>query len=226
MRKIILDTESTGLDPFNGHRLVEIGCVELKNYIPTGATYHTYINPQRDVPKEAFDVHGLDYEFLKNHPLFSEISAQFLDFIQDDCLVIHNARFDMKFLNFELKACNLPEISFDRAVDTLRIAKEKFPGAPASLDALCKRFNIDNSGRVKHGALLDAELLADVYLELIGGRQTAMDLESRLQEGMTNLQGLDLERPYREPRTHSPSEEELRLHQDLLKKLNASLWET
>jgi DNA polymerase-3 subunit epsilon len=225
MREIILDTESTGLDPFNGHRLVEIGCIELKNYIPTGATFHTYINPERDVPKEAFDVHGLNYEFLKNHPKFPDITAQFLDFIQEDRLVIHNARFDMKFLNFELRACNLPEIAFERAVDTLKIAKDKFPGAPASLDALCKRFNIDNSGRVKHGALLDAELLADVYLELIGGRQTAMNLEGRLQEGGNSFQE-SVERPYRAPRAHSPSEEELQHHQNLLKKLNASLWET
>lgn len=171
MREIVLDTETTGFDPETGDRIVEIGGVELFNHVATGRTYHQYINPERDMPQEAFDVHGLSAEFLSDKPKFAEIAQTFVDFLGDANLVIHNASFDMKFLNAELKWANRPLIPFDRAIDTLLIARKKFPGSPASLDALCRRFGIDNSARTLHGALLDSEILAEVYLELIGGRQ-------------------------------------------------------
>jgi len=171
MREIVLDTETTGFEPGEGDRLVEIGGVELMGHVPTGRTYHQYINPQRSMPKEAFEVHGLGDEFLADKPLFKDIAQEFLDFIGDATLVIHNAAFDMKFLNAELGWINKPLIPMDQALDTLAIARKKFPGSPASLDALCRRFGIDNSSRTLHGALLDSEILAEVYLELIGGRQ-------------------------------------------------------
>lgn len=171
MREIVLDTETTGFDPQQGDRIVEIGAVELFNHMPTGNTYHQYINPERDVPQEAFEVHGLGEEFLRDKPVFAEIAQAFLDFVGDAKLVIHNAAFDMKFLNAELGWLDLPKLPWDQAIDTLAIARSRFPGSPASLDALCRRFNIDNSARTLHGALLDSEILAEVYLELIGGRQ-------------------------------------------------------
>ena len=171
MREIVLDTETTGFEPSEGHRIVEIGAVELFNHLPTGRTYHQYINPERPMPKEAFEVHGLGDEFLRSKPLFKTIAPAFLDFITDAQLVIHNAAFDLKFLNHELAAVGLAVLPAARAVDTLMIARRKFPGAPATLDALCRRFGVDNSTREKHGALLDSEILAEVYLELIGGRQ-------------------------------------------------------
>lgn len=177
MREIVLDTETTGFEPSEGHRIVEIGAVELFNHVPTGRTYHQYINPEREMPKEAFEVHGLGDEFLSDKPKFREIAQDFLDFIGDDAkLVIHNAAFDMKFLNAELGWVNKPLIANDRALDTLMMARRKFPGSPASLDALCRRFSIDNSSRTLHGALLDSEILAEVYLELIGGRQPGFGL--------------------------------------------------
>ncbi len=171
MREIVLDTETTGLDPQTGDRIVEIGAVELFNHLPTGRTYHQYINPQREMPTEAFEVHGLGDEFLRDKPVFEKIAGQFLDFIGEATLVIHNAAFDMKFLNAELGWAGLPLIPNSQALDTLAIARKKFPGSPNSLDALCRRFGIDNSSRTLHGALLDSEILAEVYLELIGGRQ-------------------------------------------------------
>jgi DNA polymerase III subunit epsilon len=171
MREIVLDTETTGFDPKTGDRMVEIGAVELINHMPTGQTYHQYINPERDMPQGAFEVHGLSEDFLRDFPVFRAIARDFLDFIGDATLVIHNAKFDVPFLNAELGWCNLPEIPMARAIDTLDIARKKFPGSPASLDALCRRFGIDNSHRTLHGALLDSEILAEVYLELIGGRQ-------------------------------------------------------
>ncbi len=176
MREIVLDTETTGLDPAEGHRIVEIGAVELFNHMPTGRTFHNYINPERPMPKEAFEVHGLGDDFLRDKPRFREVGQAFLDFVGDSRLIIHNAAFDMKFLNAELSQSGLPRLAGDRAVDTVQIARQKYPGSPASLDALCRRFGIDNSGREKHGALLDSELLAEVYLELIGGRQPALVL--------------------------------------------------
>ena len=171
MREIVLDTETTGLDPFEGHRIVEIGAVELFNHLPTGRTYHQYINPDRPMPTEAFEVHGLGDDFLRDKPPFKAIAEDFLAFVGEGQLVIHNAAFDMKFLNAELDRAGLPKIELARATDTLAIARTRFPGAPASLDALCRRFGVDNSARDKHGALLDSEILAEVYLELIGGRQ-------------------------------------------------------
>ena len=171
MREIVLDTETTGFEPEDGDRIVEIGAVELLNHVPTGGTYHQYINPQRSMPKEAFEVHGLGDDFLRDKPLFVDIAQAFVDFIGDATLVIHNAAFDMKFLNAELGWVKRPLLPMDRALDTLAIARRRFPGSPASLDALCRRFGIDNSNRTLHGALLDSEILAEVYLELIGGRQ-------------------------------------------------------
>jgi len=177
MREIVLDTETTGFEPSEGHRIVEIGAVELYNHVPTGRTYHQYINPERTMPTEAFEVHGLGDDFLRDKPVFALIAQDFLDFIGGDAnLVIHNAAFDMKFLNAELSWVKKPLIANERAVDTLMIARRKFPGSPASLDALCRRFNIDNSSRTLHGALLDSEILAEVYLELIGGRQPGFGL--------------------------------------------------
>lgn len=172
MREIVLDTETTGFDPETGDRLVEIGAVELMNHLPTGRTFHKYVNPERDMPDSAFAVHGLSAEFLSDKPLFSHVAAEFVEFIGPEAkLVIHNASFDMKFLNYELKRAGHPTLPWSRALDTLALAREKFPGAQNSLDALCRRFGIDNSARTLHGALLDSEILAEVYLELIGGRQ-------------------------------------------------------
>nr|WP_111301312.1 DNA polymerase III subunit epsilon [Paracoccus saliphilus] len=178
MREIVLDTETTGFDAEGADRIVEIGALELFNHLPTGRTFHVYINPERSMPKEAFDVHGLGDDFLRDKPKFAEIAQGFIDFISDDAkLVIHNAAFDMKFLNAELRRAGHPVLPWSRALDTLMLAREKFPGSPATLDALCRRFGVDNSGRELHGALLDSELLAEVYLELIGGRQPDLVLD-------------------------------------------------
>src|SRR6266699_2193112 len=171
MREIVLDTETTGLDPFQGHRLVEIGCIELVNRIPSGQTFHRYVNPERDVPPEAVAIHGLSSEFLKDKPFFAEIVEDLAAFIGDAPLVAHNALFDLAFLNAELERAGKMLVPRERLVDTLLLARRKYPGAPNRLDDLCARFAIDNSHRTKHGALLDAELLAEVYLELIGARQ-------------------------------------------------------
>lgn len=179
IREIVLDTETTGLDPSTGDRLVELGCVELFNSIPTGEVFHRHIDPERDMPMEAFRIHGLSSEFLTGKPKFADIVDEFLGFIGDAKLVIHNAEFDMKFLNAELRRAQLPPLNFDRVIDTLPMARRKHPGTPASLDALCARYGIDNSRRTKHGALLDSEILAEVYLELSGGRQSALLLASQ-----------------------------------------------
>ncbi|WP_305986610.1 DNA polymerase III subunit epsilon [Roseibium sp. MMSF_3544] len=176
MREISFDTETTGLNPRGGDRLVEIGGVELLNHIPTGNSYHVYINPERDMPEEAFRVHGLSEEFLSDKPLFAAVADEFLEFVGDATLVIHNAAFDMGFINTELERAGRRKIPNTQVLDTLEIARRKHPTGPNSLDALCSRYGIDNSKRVKHGALLDAEILAEVYLELIGGRQTALGL--------------------------------------------------
>ncbi len=176
MREIVLDTETTGLDPATGDRVVEIGALELFNHLPTGKRFHKYLNPQRDMPTEAFAVHGLSNEFLADKPLFAEVFEEFEEFIKDDVLIIHNASFDMKFLNAELKTISRPLLKFDRVIDSLMLARKKHPAGPNSLDALCRRYKIDNSMRDIHGALLDSELLAGVYLELIGGRQTTLTL--------------------------------------------------
>ncbi|SRR5690606_3596965 len=181
MREIVVDTETTGLDP-RDHRIVEIGCLELVNHVPTGRTFHTYVNPERDMPEDARRVHGLSAEFLRDKPLFCDVAEELLEFLADDLMVIHNAPFDLGFLDAEFGRSGRPVLSRDRVVDTLEIARRKHPAASCSLDALCRRYNIDNSMRVRHGALLDAELLAEVYLELIGGRQPDLALTSRVQQ--------------------------------------------
>lgn len=217
-REIVLDTETTGFEPSQGHRLVEIGCIELINHIPSGRVFHTYINPERDVPHDAFAVHGLSHDFLKDHPPFRDVGALFLEFIEEAPLIIHNAKFDMKFLNAELKNHEWPEIPFARAIDTLIMARKKFPGSPASLDALCKRFGVDNRSREKHGALLDAELLSHVYLELIGGKQPGLSLQfssNQIEAGEPKNQN----KKNRPLRIYSPTTEEQELHQELLSKL-------
>ena len=197
IREIILDTETTGLDPAKGDRIVEIGAVELLNHLPTGRTFHVYINPERDMPKEAEAVHGLSSAFLSDKPVFAAIAQDFLDFIADATLIIHNASFDMAFLNAELGFLRLPAIPPEQVVDTLHIARQKHPGAANSLDALCRRYGIDNSKRTKHGALLDSELLAEVYLELIGGRQTALILEASVTKKAATVVAaqISLQRP-------------------------------
>ncbi|MAX73426.1 MAG: DNA polymerase III subunit epsilon [Nioella sp.] len=182
MRQIVLDTETTGFEPAEGDRIVEIGGVELLNHMPTGRVYHQYINPERAMPESAFAVHGLGDDFLRDKPVFRAIAQEFLDFVGDAQLVIHNAGFDMKFLNAELEWAKLRKLPDTQALDTLAIARKKFPGSPASLDALCRRFGIDNSAREKHGALLDSEILAEVYLELIGGRQPGLVLNTRSRD--------------------------------------------
>jgi DNA polymerase III subunit epsilon len=229
MREIVLDTETTGLDPFEGHRIVEIGAVELFNHLPTGRTYHQYINPERPMPAEAFEVHGLGDDFLRDKPPFKAIGQDFLAFIGEGQLVIHNAAFDMKFLNAELDWAGLPQIEVSRATDTLAIARSRFPGAPASLDALCRRFGVDNAARDKHGALLDSEILAEVYLELIGGRQPDFGLSpeaaSRSETGpATPTQGRAHPRPH--PLPTRLSEEEVAAHQAFIaEKLgDGALW--
>jgi DNA polymerase-3 subunit epsilon len=225
MREIVLDTETTGFDPFTGDRIVEIGAVELMGHMATGKTYHQYINPERGMPDEAFQVHGLGDDFLRDKPKFASIGQAFLDFIGDAKLVIHNAAFDMKFLNAELKWMNLPEIPYDRAIDTLEIARKRFPGSPASLDALCRRFGIDNEARTLHGALLDSEILAEVYLELIGGRQPDFGLST----GNSQKSETDLPDWTPKPRpTAMPSlltEEEAQAHATFIEKMgDAALW--
>lgn len=222
MREIILDTESTGFDPDQGHRLVEIGCVELFNFIPTGKTFQCYINPDRDMPLEAQNVHGLSAEFLSDKPRFHEIADAFLDFITDSPLIIHNAGFDMKFLNAELRAASYQPIPFDRAVDTVQMARRKFPGQPASLDALCKRFGIDLSARDYHGALLDAQLLAEVYLELRGGRQPNLAVEVTKTAKTTAVTVAP--RSFKEPRAFPLTAGEQAAFDALVESIPNALW--
>ena len=223
MREIVLDTETTGLDPSSGHRVVEIGCVELINHLPSGSHFHKYLNPQRDMPEEAFRIHGLSNDFLAKQPLFKDVAAEFLAFIGDAMLVIHNAEFDLKFLNAELVRLSLPTIPRDRAIDTVPIARRRFPGAQANLDALCRRFEIDNSSRTKHGALLDSELLAEVYLELIGGRQPGLELATVVGEGPGRIE-VAVERPLRAARPHAATDEELAAHAAFVAKIKNNLW--
>lgn len=224
IREIILDTETTGLSPQGGDRLVEIGCLELINHLPTGRQYHQYINPERDVPDEAVKVHGLTWERLKTEPVFAEVADAFLEFVQDSPLVIHNASFDMGFINHELGKLGRPPIPMARAVDTVQIARRKFPGAPASLDALCRRFGVDNSGRTFHGALLDASLLADVYIELLGGRQVGLTFERTVVSagGVTATAGAVT---VREARPHAPTEDELAAHAAFIARMKTpAIW--
>jgi DNA polymerase-3 subunit epsilon len=225
MREIVLDTETTGLDPLQGHRIVEIGAVELLNHIPTGKTYHTYINPQRDVPREAEAVHGLSSAFLKDKPTFSKIADKLLEFIGDTVLIIHNASFDVGFLNAEFGFIKRPPILYERIIDTLALAKKRHPMGPNSLDALCKRYGIDIAKRTKHGALLDSELLAGVYLELIGGRQIALTLPKT--DSVSHLQTSNALLPTKRsnPLPQRLTDEELARHEALVKSLGAAaLW--
>ncbi|WP_439522772.1 DNA polymerase III subunit epsilon [Marivita sp.] len=226
MREIVLDTETTGFEPEQGDRIVEIGAVELFNHVPTGKTYHQYINPERAMPQEAFEVHGLGDDFLRDKPVFAHVAQAFVDFIGDAKLVIHNAAFDMKFLNAELTWVKRPTIPFDQAVDTLAIARRRFPGSPASLDALCRRFGIDNSSRTLHGALLDSEILAEVYLELIGGKQPDFGLNVSQSKSDTDVESREW-RPQPRPVPLEPrvSESEKAAHAAFVEKLgNAALW--
>lgn len=224
-REIVLDTETTGLDPNSGHRMVEIGCVELVDGLRTGAFFHAYLNPQRDVPHEAFRVHGLSTQFLSDKPIFAEKVEDFLEFIADSPLVIHNAAFDMKFVNFELGSLGFPAIAMGRTIDTVLIARKKFPGSPANLDALCKRFNIDLSGRTKHGALLDAELLSDVYLDLLGGRQAIFALDAASQQiESADSQNIAIIKTVLEARISTVSATEEEAHKTMLAKLKNPLW--
>jgi DNA polymerase-3 subunit epsilon len=210
MREIVLDTETTGLDPANGHRVIEIGCVELLNAIPTGQNFHVYLDPQRDMPEEAFRVHGLSAEFLAGKPLFGDIGADFLNFIADGKIIAHNAEFDMRFLNAELALLKIAPIGPDRVIDTLALARRRFPGAANSLDALCARYGIDASRRTKHGALLDAEILAEVYAELTGGRQASLVFGASVRAAGDASGALLTQRM--EPCPTAPSAEELAAH--------------
>ncbi len=241
MREIVLDTETTGFDPFSGDRIVEIGAVELFNHMPTGETFHVYINPERSMPAEAFSVHGIGPDLLeppqkpepgavtlRDKPVFSKVGQQFLDFVKDSKMVIHNASFDMKFLNAELGWMGLPKLPMDQAVDTLAMARQRFPGSPATLDALCRRFNIDNSNRTLHGALLDSEILADVYLELIGGRQPDFGLSTQTSSSAT-AQAEDDWRPAprQSPLPPRITAEELKAHETFVGKMgDDALWKS
>lgn len=225
MREIVLDTETTGFDPSTGDRIVEIGAVELMGHMATGETYHQYINPERAMPDEAFQVHGLGDDFLRDKPKFADIGRAFLDFIGDSKLIIHNAAFDIKFLNAELKWMNLPEIPWEQAVDTLAIARKRFPGSPASLDALCRRFGIDNTSRTLHGALLDSEILAEVYLELIGGRQPDFALSAKPERQSGDTKENWTAKPRQAPLPARLSEAESAAHAEFVTKLGGDpLW--
>ncbi len=223
MREIALDTETTGLDPTAGHKLVEIGCVELINGSRTGSVFHAYLNPQRDMPEEAFRIHGLSSEFLNDKPLFKHVAADLLEFIGEDRLIIHNAQFDMKFLNHELQLIGKEKLSFDRVLDTVQIARKKFPGSPANLDALCRRFSIDLSMRTKHGALLDAELLSEVYIELTGGKQSALTFEKETETAEQTIVFQE-NRVMRPARYFPISEEEISAHNAFIEKLVNPIW--
>ncbi|PZO71687.1 MAG: DNA polymerase III subunit epsilon [Pelagerythrobacter marensis] len=226
MREIVFDTETTGLDPKTGDRMVEIGCVELVNRVPTGATWHGYFNPDRDMPAGAEAVHGLSAAFLADKPRFRDRVAELIDFIGDAPLVAHNAGFDFAFLNYELDLCGLEAVCLSRMVDTVGIAKRRHPGAKLSLDALCTRYGIDRSHRVKHGALLDAELLAQVYIELTGGRQIGLELAAH--EAASNVVAIrplaGIRREFRPPRPHAASAAELLRHRAFIQAMAEPLW--
>ncbi|HKP34168.1 MAG TPA: DNA polymerase III subunit epsilon [Sphingomicrobium sp.] len=226
MREIVFDTETTGLNPAGGDRMVEIGCIEIVNRVETGRTFHAYFNPERDMPFEAQEVHGLSNLFLSDKPRFSELAEELLDFLEDSPLVAHNAGFDFGFLNFELEKCGRSTVSMHRMVDTLTLARSRHPGAKHSLDALCMRFGIDRSHRVKHGALLDAQLLAQVYVELTGGRQIGLGLVA--DAGTVTIQQSARPVTIREPRParpHAALAEELERHRAFIARLVNPLWE-
>ena len=224
MREIVLDTETTGVAAETGDRIVEIGCVELLNHVSTGPEGHRrwYINPERLVPPDAVAVHGLSDTFLSDKPVFAEVAGEFLDYVGDATLIIHNAKFDVGFLNMELARLGFPAIDKGREiVDTLMIARRRFPGAQASLDALCKRFGVDNSNRTLHGALLDAQILAEVYLELLGGRQQGLGL---VADAGGPAGGVRRERPFRAPRPHAPSDAEADAHAKMVATIKGAVW--
>lgn len=225
MREIVLDTETTGLDPKSGHRVVEIGCVELLNHVATGETYHCYINPQRPMPAEAERIHGLSDSFLADKPFFAAVAEGFLEFIASAPLIIHNAAFDLGFLNMELKKLARPVIPPDRAIDTVKLARRKFPGAPANLDALCRRFGVDLSVRTKHGALLDSELLAEVYLELVGGRQPGLTLDQAGAKAAAAEGAVPEAVPQsRAARSHAASDAESAAHAAFIENMKNPIW--
>jgi len=226
MKEIVLDTETTGMDPHDGHKIIEIGCVELENHVPTGRHLQLYINPERDIPPEATAVHGITDEFVADKPVFAQVYSEFMDFIKGGKLVIHNAEFDMKFINYELGQVGHPSIGWNNVIDTLGMARKKFPGSPANLDALCRRFGIDNTERTYHGALLDSELLAEVYLELLGGRQHGLGLAAETNKKVEETQEqVKTKRTLREPRPHSVNAEELAAHAEFLEKIKDPLWQ-
>lgn len=227
MREIVLDTETTGFDPESGDRIVEIGAVELMGHVATGETYHQYINPERNMPDEAFQVHGLGDDFLRDKPKFAQIGQRFLDFIGDSKLIIHNAAFDIKFLNAELRWMGLPQIPWEQALDTLAIARKRFPGSPASLDALCRRFGIDNTSRTLHGALLDSEILAEVYLELIGGRQPDFGLSTTPERKAGDMSQEWTPKPRPNPLPSRIAQDEAAAHAEFVSKLgDGAVWKT
>ena len=225
MREIIFDTETTGFDPKNGDRMVEIGCIEMVNRVLTGRSYHAYFNPERSMPAEAEAVHGLSDAFLADKPLFAQGAQEFLDFIEDSPMIAHNAAFDFNFIDHELDRIGLPKVDRSRMVDTVALAKVRHPGAKLSLDALCSRYGIDRSHRTKHGALLDAELLAQVYVELRGGRQIGLELGAETTEIVAEAKVLvRKDRPFRQPRPHAATEAELAIHGEVLKSVDTPLW--
>lgn len=240
IREIVLDTETTGLSPADGHRIIEIGALELINHMPTGNQLHLYINPEREIDEAAERVHGISSEFLADKPLFKDVAKEFLDFIGDDVMIIHNAAFDMGFINAELKRMKRLTLPDNRAIDTVQMARRKFPGAQASLDALCRRFGIDNAHRDLHGALIDADLLAEVYIELIGGRQPDLGLAAASAAGQdvgsqggvgangASQAGADgfqiIAGPIRAARPHEASPEELALHEAFLETIKDPIW--
>jgi DNA polymerase-3 subunit epsilon len=223
MREICLDTETTGLDPKDGHKIIEIACFELINKVKTGKVFHSFVNPLRDVPHEAFRIHGISTEFLKDKPTFDLIADKFLEFIGDDILVIHNASFDIKFLNFELNFLRKKTLEMSRVIDSLMLARKKFPGGQNSLDALCKRFNLDLSKREKHGAMIDTELLCDVYIELMGGAQEGFGFDNiKKNDSIKSNQITDVAVPRNNKkiiadRNFELTSEELKMHEDFIK---------
>ena len=221
MREVVLDTETTGLDPRSGHRIVEIGCVELINHMATGKHFHKYLNPERDIPEQASVIHGLTEEFLSSQPVFADIAEEFEAFIGGSTLVIHNAEFDLGFINAEREKISQPPIASNLAIDTVSLARRKFPGAQANLDALCRRFKIDNSDRSLHGALKDARLLAEVYLELIGGRQQNLGLSAEERKIVEAT-----EKNRRPPRPHAPTDAEQLAHAQFIEKLESPIWKS
>jgi DNA polymerase-3 subunit epsilon len=224
LRQIIIDTETTGLNPRTGDRIVEIGAIEVMNHLPTGRTYQVYLNPERDMPAEAERVHGLSIAFLSDKPLFAAICDEFLDFIGDAPLVAHNASFDVGFVNAELERAGRAKLPTDRVIDTYDLARRKFPGAQASLDALCRRFQIDTTHRTKHGALLDAELLARVYLELVGGREPGLLLNAAAGPATVQRAAGQQAQARREPRPHAATADEIAAHATFVATLKDPIW--